>query len=364
MNNKKTKNIFEQLEAMADVPKDLTGEPDYEGGMARNELKTAARDAMSLVQKLKESDQLPAWCQSKITMASEYIQTVKEFLESESASTEYMQETKLREVVRKMIVIKKTKALNEQKEEYQNERRLRNIIRRLIREKKEIENAPHSSTGINVLNDLLNTIIPTIKIDYKKLTSNKEQRDSFRAHIVKAIQNLLSPVDVTYNDEEELDQKNLNEEIEVNIETPNSAENPELDIEPDDSKFIDVKEKAKGKNKEETFQDIDELDKTGRNFAAECFDKIETQVQKSYTMLDNEEDRDIFYDYLLTNLKLHFDKMEDELKYTVKEPMTKQYQHQKNFDTKPEISKTDIMPQDPNKPQQPQAQTQGLPPMP
>jgi hypothetical protein len=79
--------IVEQRAEMAmnpsQPPMDMTGEPDYEGGMARNELKTAARDAMALVEKLKESDQLPAWCQSKITMASEYIQTVKEYLESE-----------------------------------------------------------------------------------------------------------------------------------------------------------------------------------------------------------------------------------------------------------------------------------------
>lgn len=70
------------------APPDMVGEPDYEGGMARNELKTAARDAMALVQRLQESDQLPAWCQSKITLASEYIQTVKEFLESEVSDEE------------------------------------------------------------------------------------------------------------------------------------------------------------------------------------------------------------------------------------------------------------------------------------
>lgn len=78
--------IVEQRAEMAmnsQPPQDMTGEPDYEGGMARNELKTAARDAMALVQRLQESDQLPAWCQSKITLASEYIQTVKEYLESE-----------------------------------------------------------------------------------------------------------------------------------------------------------------------------------------------------------------------------------------------------------------------------------------
>jgi hypothetical protein len=83
--------IIEQRAEMAmnsQPPPDITGEPDYEGDMARNELKTAARDAMALVQRLQESDQLPAWCQSKITLASEYIQTVKEYLESEVSDEE------------------------------------------------------------------------------------------------------------------------------------------------------------------------------------------------------------------------------------------------------------------------------------
>ena len=43
-------------------------------------------------------------------------------------------------------------------------------------------------------------------------------------------------------------------------------------------------------------------------------------------MLDNEKDAKIFYDYLLTNVKLYFDKFEDELSGTVPDITTPEYE--------------------------------------
>ena len=75
--------IIEELQSMDIPPPDKFGEPDYEGGMARNELLNAAEQAAHLVQTMKESDQLPAWCQSKISLASDYIKTVHDYLMAE-----------------------------------------------------------------------------------------------------------------------------------------------------------------------------------------------------------------------------------------------------------------------------------------
>jgi len=61
-------------------PADMLGDPDYEGEMARLELIKAARYACDLVDVLKNTDQLPAWIQAKITKASDYISTVKHYL--------------------------------------------------------------------------------------------------------------------------------------------------------------------------------------------------------------------------------------------------------------------------------------------
>ena len=67
------------------------------------------------------------------------------------------------------------------------------------------------------------------------------------------------------------------------------------------------------------------MDETGRNFASNTFNKVEKQTIDAYESLANQADRDMFYDYLLTNLKLYFDKFEDELKVNLPEPASPNY---------------------------------------
>ena len=42
-------------------------------------------------------------------------------------------------------------------------------------------------------------------------------------------------------------------------------------------------------------------------------------------MLSNADDRELFYDYLLANLKLYFDRFEEELDVSVEEPTNQAY---------------------------------------
>jgi len=65
-------------------PPDMLGDPDYEGEMARGEMLRAAKYATQLVQMIGDTDQLPAWVQSKITKAADYISVAKEYLENRS----------------------------------------------------------------------------------------------------------------------------------------------------------------------------------------------------------------------------------------------------------------------------------------
>jgi len=55
------------------------------------------------------------------------------------------------------------------------------------------------------------------------------------------------------------------------------------------------------------------------------FKKIETSVIDSYELLSNAEDQELFYDYLIANLKLYFDKFESELSTSVEEPTNQAY---------------------------------------
>jgi hypothetical protein len=59
--------------------------------------------------------------------------------------------------------------------------------------------------------------------------------------------------------------------------------------------------------------------------AYSSFKKIERNILDSYELLSNDEDRELFYDYLITNLKLYFDKFEDELASNLDEPTTPEY---------------------------------------
>ena len=61
-------------------PPDMLGDPDYEGEMARVELHRASKYACELTDMLKNTDQLPAWIQSKISKASDYLTVARNYL--------------------------------------------------------------------------------------------------------------------------------------------------------------------------------------------------------------------------------------------------------------------------------------------
>ena len=58
-------------------------EYDYEGEMAVTQLKTIIRHAEALQAKMQPNTNLPEWVQSKITLATDYIQTASDYLHSE-----------------------------------------------------------------------------------------------------------------------------------------------------------------------------------------------------------------------------------------------------------------------------------------
>jgi hypothetical protein len=55
-------------------------EGDYEGEMARNQLKSLILNAEEILRQIGQDDELEAWVQSKITNAADYISTVKDYM--------------------------------------------------------------------------------------------------------------------------------------------------------------------------------------------------------------------------------------------------------------------------------------------
>tara|TARA_R100001163_G_C5038254_1_gene176986 strand:+ start:402 stop:1241 length:840 start_codon:yes stop_codon:yes gene_type:complete len=254
------------------------------------------------------------------------------------------EEENLRNNIRQLIRHVKQKRLDE-------EQQIRDSLKTLMRlelhnmlfeaETPDQDPAPNKSTGINVLEDLLKKIVPILKDDFRLLTTNEDQRNSFRAHIVKAVVDTLTPVDV--NNEAEVDSEDEPEEFEEEeIEVLGLNEIVDIEItsdELDDDKFIDIrtdKEIAEedGEEEEEDPRDefgkgLEDLDTTGRNMAYNTFKKIQTNIIDSYELLDDPEDQELFYDYLIANIKLYFDKFEDELDTNVEEPTNQAYEDAK-----------------------------------
>lgn len=261
-----------------------------------------------------------------------------------------VEEKKLRMFVRKYLEQKHVEKLEEQKQTLKEEKILRTAIRKLLQEKESV--VPGASTGENELESVLTAIIPAVESDYKKLTTSEEQRKSYRAHIIRAAIDILLAADAKFSAEEDAEGNISKEEIPASVqadlppeatETLQEQEDLKIKIGDDDEegeedeKMIDVdtqgkkeegdKKKTKEEQTEESFT-IPGQDLTGRNIALRTWNKrgIGTTIKNGYRLLDNAKDRKIFFDYLLTNLKLYFDKFEKELQATVAEPTTPAYE--------------------------------------
>jgi len=224
---------------------------------------------------------------------------------------ELVEEVMLRENVRKAIkLVTKKRTKNRLVEKY-NEEKLRNIVRGLLKETQAAvaDVAKHDSTGINTLEDLLkNTnILSVLETGYKSLTTDEAQRESYKNHILNAVEKSLAPEESRKHAGEDVE---ITEEVDISI-----AGDPT-----DDPDFIDVEEKEEVEVDEKEEFGINGEDKTGRNRAFTDFQDIEKNILTAFDDLDNPEDMALFEEYLIKNLALYFEKWEGELQNNVEPP--------------------------------------------
>lgn len=233
------------------------------------------------------------------------------------------EENILRESIRNIIKLIKHKRDSE-------ESRLRTLVKEFINIEMQtlteagpdVDPTPNKSTGINVLEELLKKIIPIIETDYKSLTTNNSQRESYRSHIINAVVNSLTPAKINTAAGENEPDNDIEEEISINV-SDNPVDDKFIDIRTDAEKSADDEEKEE--DPRDAFGADVEGDETGRNVAYQSFKKIETSIIDSYELLGDPEDQELFYDYLIANLKLYFDKFEEELAGSLEEPTNQAY---------------------------------------
>ena len=63
---------------------DDDGEYNYEGEMAKNQLRTMIDAAQELHDSLEDNENMPEWVQGKITKATDYIDSVRDYMKSKS----------------------------------------------------------------------------------------------------------------------------------------------------------------------------------------------------------------------------------------------------------------------------------------
>jgi hypothetical protein len=64
-------------------------EYDYEGDMAKSQLKSIIANAQAIHDMLEDTTNLAEWVQSKITLAEDYISTVSNYMQSEISEASY-----------------------------------------------------------------------------------------------------------------------------------------------------------------------------------------------------------------------------------------------------------------------------------
>ena len=227
---------------------------------------------------------------------------------------EFAEELILRENVRKAIRIVRQKRGVARAERKAEEGLLRAAIRELIPESQTpvADKAKLDSTGINTLEDLLknSNLLSVLETGYKSLTTAKEQRESYRNHILNAVEMSLAP---------EESRKEAGEDVEI-------AEDVDITISDDpadDPDFISVDDDEEEEEIEVDDREefgIEGEDKTGRNRAFTDFHDIEKNILTACDDLDNPEDMAMFEEYLVKNLALYFDKYEGELSANVEPP--------------------------------------------
>ena len=245
-----------------------------------------------------------------------------------------VEELKLREQIRRAIKIIREKKEVKAKAILEEETKLRTIIRSLLNEK---EGEGDESTGIAFLRRDLKKILPELEEAYTSLRTSLEQRKSYRAHVLNAIQNLITVSDTNFNATPDKDPGEeavgIEEVIDVSIgdDAPDARKRIDIGREkPEEESDVDP-EKAKEEAELEDFAIAGE-DRTGAVEALRSMKQIENVIKKTYNGLFDHNDRDLYADYLLTNLQLYFDEFEEELQAVIPEPDNPDYDQRKAAD--------------------------------
>ena len=181
---------------------------------------------------------------------------------------EFLQEMKLREIIREHISV----VMKEEQEILKEEKQLRSIVRKLILEQEVFQ----AETTAQAAAD--KALIATTTQVYDELDSLKqsEEKQSFKDHFMKYLEDLFDQLDT-----EEPNKLQEQEEINVSMDVDEPAEPviiPPEEERPSDAELEDEENKLPGK-------EYEGADYTGKEYAQRAWKSVEKQIDNYYRPL-------------------------------------------------------------------------------
>jgi hypothetical protein len=236
---------------------------------------------------------------------------------------EFLQEFKLRKIIRKAIQVREMKLLKEQNEQNEEEEKLRKIVRYILEEgdiDADTKPAPYESTPVNMLADAFNQILPVLKTGLRKL-SKPEERESFRMHMLEKMKSIFDNFDaLDLKAMGALGEGDINEQEEEGDDIKMKV----MDLD-DPDRIVPDFEKERYKAKERTPEDQEKedfngfalkgLNPTGARVAFDTFNdsNIQTVLANKRKTLFDDGDKQEFRDFALYNADLWLLTYEEEL---------------------------------------------------
>lgn len=216
---------------------------------------------------------------------------------SSADADEKEKEEKLRAIIRESIRLYAKKKEMLSTEDLQ-EQKIRQTIRKLILSEKESKDPAPTSTLEGVMRALLNNIVPQIRLDYMKLQTNEEERQGFKDYFYNAV---AQTIDVAHD---QLEPENTEEELE---------EQEKIVVKSDDPDFIggvsdgteEESSKEQGKEPEEE-KNISSYYERGQNFGHSAFQAIRDRIQNAVYSEIVPEEYEEFVKVLNANLQAWF----------------------------------------------------------
>jgi hypothetical protein len=206
-----------------------------------------------------------------------------------------LQETVLRQAIRTIIFNAKMEFLEQKTQNYLQEQKLRDVIRGLLTEKSTM--TKYKTTGLNVAADTFQRVRRTIEDAYKDLTSNISQRQDFIKTVVamvqRAVQQQKLMKSIEGNHEDDLDQTQLAEAEDMagmDLGAAPVAE-PAISLEPDQNDDQKSLERAKKIATDVTKR---RPDTTGGSIAVPVVATIVPQILAARDTLKDPKDLKIF----------------------------------------------------------------------